>query len=132
MNTFNIDFMLSDLDNYYLQHPEPTKSCLLALKEIILAQDKEVSAAWKYRMPCFCYKGKMFCYLWTNKITGQPYILFVEGKHLNYPELIQEKRSRMKILLIDPDKDLPVKFITKLLDQAIDLYKTGIIPIRKV
>lgn len=107
------------------------KSCLLTLREIILAQDKEVSAAWKYRMPCFCYQGKMFCYLWTQKTTGQPYILFVEGKHFTHPELIQEKRSRMKILLVDPDKDLPVKLIHTLLTQAISLYKTGVIPIKK-
>lgn len=123
--------MLSDLDQYYLQQSEPAKSCLLALREIILAQDKDISAAWKYRMPFFCYKEKMFCYLWVHKTYQQPYIGLVEGGRLQQPELVQEKRSRMKILLIDPDKDLPVEFIESILQQAIGFYKTGAIPLNK-
>jgi len=123
--------MLRDIDNFYLQKDEPVKSCLLALREIILSQDKDITSAWKYGMPFFCYKGKMFCYLWIHKNRLQPYIGLVEGKHLTHPDLLSEKRSRMKILLIDPSKDLPVKKIQLILKQAIDLYKTGIVEIKK-
>ena len=42
---------MNALENYYDQHEEPTKSCLLALRTIILNQDKDVSATWKYGMP---------------------------------------------------------------------------------
>lgn len=118
---------LTDRDDFYLQKKEPVKSCLLALREIILAQDKEIAAAWKYGMPFFCYRGKMFCYIWVHKKNGQPYIGFVEGKHLDDPQLLTENRSRMKILLVDADKDLPLKKITTLLRKALRLYKTGII-----
>lgn len=69
------------------------KSCLLAIKTIIISQDKEITAAWKYGMPFFCYKGKMFCYLWIHKKYLQPYIRIVEGKRIDYPGLIIEKRS---------------------------------------
>jgi Domain of unknown function (DU1801) len=51
--------MLSNIDNFYLQKEEPLQSCLLALKAIILAQDEEITAAWKYGMPFFCYKKFM-------------------------------------------------------------------------
>ena len=51
------------LDDFYLQQNEPVKSCLLALREIILSQDADITNALKYGMPFFCYKGKMFCYL---------------------------------------------------------------------
>ncbi len=122
--------MLSDLDNFYLQQEEPIKSCLLALREIILSRDKNITAAWKYRMPFFCYKEKMFCYLWVNKTNGQPYIGIVEGKHIHHPKLIIEKRSRMKIMLFDPNKDLPVKTIQLILKQSLDLYKSGKIKIK--
>ena len=81
-------------------------------------------------MPFFCYKGKMFCYLWVHKITHQPYIGFVEGKRLNHPELIIEKRARMKIMLFDADKDLPVVVIEELLRQALDLYRSGEIKVK--
>jgi len=72
----------------------------------------------------------MFCYLWVHRKFKQPYIGLVEGKRLDIPELIIEKRSRMKIMLMDPDKDLPVKRIKIILLQAIRLYKTGVIKIK--
>ena len=122
--------MLRESDNFYLQKEEPVKSCLLALREIILSQDKDITAAWKYGMPFFCYKGKMFCYLWVHRKHLQPYIGMVEGKHLHHPDLIIEKRSRMKIMLFDPAKDLPVTKIKRILKQAIDLYKTGVVKIK--
>ena len=122
--------MLSDLDNFYLQQEEPVKSCLLALREIILSRDKNINVAWKYRMPFFCYKEKMFCYLWVNKKRGQPYIGVVEGKHIDHPKLIIEKRSRMKIMLFDPNKDLPVKTIHLILKQSLDLYRNGKIALK--
>lgn len=121
--------MLTALDTFYLQKEEPVQSCLLALREIILNQDKDITAEWKYGMPFFCYKGKMFCYLWVHKKYLQPYIGIVEGQKFDHPDLIIEKRSRMKIMLFDTDKDLPIKTIHAILKQALDLYKTGIIKI---
>ncbi len=119
--------MSNDLDNFYLQHEEPLQSTLLALREIILKQDKNITEAWKYKMPCFCYRGKMFCFLWITKKTRQPYLEIVEGKRINHPDLISGKRTRMKILLFDAEKDLPVKTITAILKQALDLYRKGVI-----
>ena len=118
---------MTELDNFYLQQGEPIKSCLLALREIILSQDKEIVNAWKYGMPFFCFRGKMFCYLWIHKKYKQPYLGIVEGKRFDHPALVIEKRSRMKIMLFDPNKDLPIDIITSILQQAINLYKTGII-----
>jgi Domain of unknown function (DU1801) len=115
----------SALDNFYLQQDEPIKSCFLALKEIILSQDKDITNSWKYGMPFFCYKGKMFCYLWVHKKYKQPYIGIVEGKRFDHPNLIIENRSRMKIMLLDPNKDLPLKAIKMILRQALNLYKSG-------
>ena len=122
--------MIRKTDDFYLHHKEPAKSCLLALREIILLQDKDISAAWKYGMPFFCYKGKMFCYLWVHKKLHQPYIGIVEGKRISHPDLIIEKRSRMKIMLFDPNTDLPIKTIQGILKQGIDLYKTGEIKLK--
>ncbi len=51
------------IDDFYFRQAEPIKSTLLALKSIILSQDKEITNEWKYGMPFFCYRGKMFCYL---------------------------------------------------------------------
>lgn len=117
--------MVEKLQNYYLNKVEPNKSCLLALRSIILDQDKNITETQKWGMPCFCYKKKMFCYLWTDKKTDEPYILMVEGKFIDHPELEKGNRSRMKILRINPNKDLPLQTIKTILQIGLDWYQTG-------
>jgi hypothetical protein len=114
---------MKEIDLWFLNHPEPVKSCLLALREIIPTYHMNISEAWKYRMPFYCYHDKMFCYLWVHKKYKQPYLGFVEGKKIDHPELLIEKRSRMKILLLDPGKDIPMKTIDLIMKQALRLYQ---------
>lgn len=113
-------------DDFYLQQDEPIKSCLLALREMILSQDKEVTSSLKYGMPCFSYKSKMFCYLWVHKKYKQPYILLVEGKRFDEPALITENRSRMKIMLFDPNEDLPKDRIERILQKALSIVNSAL------
>ena len=120
---------MKQLDDFYFKQQEPLKGTLLALKQIILKQDKDIRNVLKYGMPFFCYKGKMFCYLWVHKKTKQPYIGIVEGKHFDEAFLIQEDRSRMKIMLFNSDEDLPLKQIESVLEKALNLYKSGIIKV---
>lgn len=115
--------ILRPIDNYFLQQEEPTKSCLQYLREYLLSQDTLITEAWKYGMPFYLYNGRMFCYLWTHKKYKQPYIGIVEGKKVNQPLLLQEKRARMKILLLDPIQDIPLESIEDIISQAIALYK---------
>ena len=119
-----------DKDAFYFDKLEPNKSCLLAMRDILLNIDKDVSETRKYGMPCFCYKGKAFCYLWTDKKSNDPYFLMVEGKHLNHHQLEAGDRSRMKIFRIAPNKDLPISNIHFVLNEALDLYRNGVIKIK--
>lgn len=120
---------MQHISDFYLTKEEPNKSCLLTLRSLILKQDEHITETKKYGMPCFCYKKKMFCYLWIDKKTDEPYMLFVEGKHFNHPKLETGSRSRMKIFSINPTKDIPVKTVQSLLNKALDLYKNGTISI---
>jgi hypothetical protein len=115
--------MLRPIDNWFLQQAEPGKSCLQFLREFILQQDKDITETWKYGMPMYCYKGKMFCYLWVHKKFQQPYLGIVEGQRIDHPGLLQEKRARMKILLIDPAKDIQPKKMEALFKKMLALYK---------
>lgn len=110
-------------DKFFLDKKEPVRSGLLALREIILAADPNISETTKYGMPCFCYGKKAMCYLWTDKKTGEPYMLMVEGKALSHPRLETGERARMKILRMDPSKDLPIRVIKSILKQAVELYR---------
>jgi hypothetical protein len=120
---------MKQLDDFYLKQEEPIKGIFLSLKEIILNQDKDITNVLKYGMPFFCYKGKMFCYLWIHKKYKKPYIGVVEGKHFGETFLLQEARSRMKIMLFDASEDLPLEQIEKVVHKALNLYKSGIIKI---
>jgi hypothetical protein len=122
--------MLSDLDHFYLNQDEPNRSCMLAMRSMVIAQSKHVTETVKYGMPCFSYKQKVFCYLWIDKKTHEPYLLMVEGKHLDHPLLEAGKRSRMKIFRVDPRKDLPFITIDTILQQALNLYKNGVVKIK--
>lgn len=114
---------LRPIDQYYQAKEEPLKSCLEFLRAHILKQNANITEAWKYGMPFFCYKGKMICYLWIHKKYKQPYIGIVEGKKIHHPDLLQEKRARMKILLVDSSKDLPMKKINTILKEVIAHYQ---------
>jgi hypothetical protein len=115
--------MLRPIDHYFLEKDEPIKGCLQFLREHILKQDIHITETWKYGMPVYCYKGKMLCYLWVHKKYHQPYIGFVEGKLIDHPDLLQEKRARMKILLVDATQDLQMDKIDGILNTVIALYK---------
>ena len=121
--------MIDQLVKYYQSKDDSVQSCLLALRSIILKQDEHVSETMKWHMPCFTYKKKMFCFLWTDKKTDEPYILFVEGKHLNHPKLEIGDRTRMKIYRVDSNADILHDEIKLILVDALNLYRDGVIPL---
>lgn len=113
--------MLRPIDDYFIRHEEPVKSCLQFLRAHILEFDSEITESWQYGMPFYFYKGKRFCYLWFHKKYDKPYLGIVERKKIHHPGLLAEKRARMKILLIDPRKNIPVRKINMILKEAIKI-----------
>ncbi|UYQ94669.1 DUF1801 domain-containing protein [Chitinophaga horti] len=112
---------MRDIDQYFQSKDEPVKSCLLALRSYLLQYSPTLTETWKYRMPFYCYKGKMYCYLWTHKKYGQPYLGIVDGNLIDHPDLLPETRARMKILLIDPEADLPVDTLNELMQRMLKI-----------
>lgn len=111
-------------DSFYIQQDEPQQACLLALRDLILAQDSLLTETVKYGMPCFCYKKKIVCYLWVDKKTLEPYLLMADGYLLDDPELEKGSRSRMKIFRVNPTEDIPVNTIARIINSALDLYRS--------
>ena len=115
--------MLREIDNWYFRKEEPNKSCYEALRSWILNFDKDITESCKYRLPMFLYKGKMFCYFHADKKTDQPYIGIANGDKIDHPALFQGTRTRMKVLYIDPNVDLPISILEEILSEAKTLYK---------
>ncbi|MPR32023.1 DUF1801 domain-containing protein [Salmonirosea aquatica] len=113
---------MKELDHYFMQQEEPVRGCLLALREVILSANDSITPAWKWRLPFFYYKKKMLCYLSFHKKHKKPYLAIVEGRQIDHPALLAENRTRMKIMLIDPNEDLPMETIQAILQQALALY----------
>ncbi|MFS4468212.1 DUF1801 domain-containing protein [Maribacter sp. 2210JD10-5] len=113
---------MKPIDNFYFNKEEPIKGCLLALKAIIMNYDSAFTPKWYYRLPCFMYKNQIFCYLWIDKKTQSPYIAIGKGVEIEHPDLIQGKRTFTKLLMIDPNEDIPIEKIHIIFDMAMKLY----------
>lgn len=92
------------------------------MQAILLNFNEEITETVKYGMPCFCYKGKAFCYLWMDKKTNFPYFLLVEGNKMKHPKLESGDRKRMKVFIVNPEEDLPLEVIHEILSEALNLY----------
>lgn len=117
--------MVHVIDEYYENIAEPNKGCLLALRKIILQQDTLITEAQKWGMPCFCYKNRIFCYLSMDRHKNLPYLMMVEGRYLDIPILETGKRTKMKVLIIDSSKDIPLNTINDILQTALNLYRSA-------
>lgn len=126
-NTFIVQNSDMNLDNFYLSKGEPNRSCMLALRQLILAQDDEVWETVKYGAPCFMFRKRMFAYILVEKKSNKPYILVVEGNRIDHPKLEQGDRKRMKIYRVDPYEDINVEEIEAILKVALDFYRNGVI-----
>ena len=76
-------------------------------------------------MPGFSIDNKMISYLWTDKKTKEPYVLWVLGKQLDHPLLETGDRSRMKILRINTEEDIPILLIEELVYTSIEIINNG-------
>ena len=106
---------MTEVEKFYHIQKEPEKGLYLALRDTILAQDPEIANVWRYGMPFFYFRRRMYCYLWFHKKYKLPYIGFMDGIQIDHPSLIQEGRARVKILLLRPDEDLPINILTVIL-----------------
>ena len=113
---------MNALDNFYLNQSEPNRSVFMALREIILSLDKEMTPEWKYKLPFFYYKKRPFCYLWQDKKTNTPYIGIVRSTNLNHPKLELGTRKKMKIYSINPNKDIDIDELLGILRMVMVFY----------
>lgn len=110
-----------EIDNFYLNLAEPNRGCMLSLRDILSKCHPDITQEWKYRLPFFYLKGRMFCYLWVDKKTKHPYIGFTDGNKMEHPLLIQGDRKRMKVLPINPNEDINLQSILEIVSIALDI-----------
>lgn len=114
---------MSPIDSWYHRQEEPARGCLQFLRQFILDKDVAINERWKYGMPFFYYHEKPIAYFWFHKKYKQPYIGIADGNKIDHPDLLQEERARMKIFLIDPAKDVPVKKVNSIFREVLLIAK---------
>jgi len=114
--------MIREIDGYYISKEEPVRSYLLALRQHILNYDEQMSESWTHGMPMFRYKGKLFCYLWIDKKTYQPYLGIYKGIEIEHPLLDLGNRNKMKVLHFNAEEDIPIDVINEIFGMAVKLY----------
>lgn len=108
---------MNDLEKFYFSQSEPNKSVFLALKDIIFSWDENIEQCLKYGLPCFTYQKKILCYLWQDKKTKVPYVLFNYSNFIEHQALDRKGRKLMQSMDIFPDHDIPIKALTTVFNQ---------------
>ncbi len=115
--------MLSELETFFRMKAEPQQSCLYFLRSIITGFHPDIKETYKWKLPFYTLKGKMFCYIWIDKANDQPYICFTRGNEMHHPSLVQGERKKMKAFYVDPYEDIDIETLTTIMNSAISLYK---------
>ena len=109
--------MIKTLEGYYLSKPEPYQSCLLALRDIILSANADISHERKFQIPFFTYKGKKLAYLWLDKKKLK--MGFCLDKSLQPVMEGVRPKDQYESVIIDPDADIPINIILNKLNYYI-------------
>ncbi len=112
------------IEAYYESLPEPMQGFMLAIRQIILELDEEIEETWKWSTPFFTYRKRMLCYLWKDKKTLEPYLSIYGGDALNHPELVQKHKAKIKKLMLNTTKDIPVDTIKEILSEGCRLIRS--------
>jgi hypothetical protein len=111
--------MQGKVDQFYNSLDEPSRSCLLFLRNFILNFSSEFEERRKNNTPFYYYKGKWFGFISYHPKTKVIYFSFVNGHLLKHDLLKSEGRKKMKIFYVDPSKDIDIKSLGTILNQAL-------------
>lgn len=81
-----------------------------------------MSESFKYQTAFFSFHHKLFCYFSISKKTGKTYIGFAQGYNMKHKKLQSEGRNTIKVFYVDPAKDVDLKSLNEILEQAVNLY----------
>lgn len=112
--------MLNPLENYFAKQPEPHQSCMLFLRKWLIEQG--LDEQYKYMTAMYFFKGKPFCYLSVSSKEKNLYVGFMKGHLMKHPKLEQEGRKQIKVIYLNPEKDLPIKTLNEIVKAAKKLY----------
>lgn len=112
-------------DEYIFRQPEKYQSILLHLISVFEREIPELELLFKWGMPYFYYKKRMFCYLISNHKKGFVDAGFARGFQLkrNQEYLVDEKRNTVKSLRYYSLESINNEILVDVIQEAFSLYK---------
>jgi hypothetical protein len=110
-------------DNFFHSLSEPYKSCLLFLQAFMLQHSERITESWKFNTPFYYYDKKWLGFISYHPKTKEIYISFTDGCNIQHPSLVSDGRKKAKIFRVEPNEDIDVVSLKKVLEAAIDLKK---------
>ena len=111
-------------DEYIYRQPEKYKVMLLHLISVFEREVLDLELLFKWGIPYFYYKKKMFCYLAPNHKRGFVDAGFARGFQLkrNQNFLVDEKRNTVKSLRYYSLEDIDNAILEDVIREAATLY----------
>jgi hypothetical protein len=111
-------------DEYIYRQPEQYKSILLHLISVFERELPHLELLFKWGIPYFYYKKRMFCYLAPNHKKGFVDAGFARGFQLkkNLESLVDEKRNTVKSLRYYSLEDIDNTILEDVIREAASLY----------
>ena len=116
---------MSPLERHYDALPPGHRELLLAARAWLLEQPYGLREEYKWSTPCFAYAGRHACYLYHQAKRARSYVAFPAGRFLEHPLLRADGRKLIRVLDLDPDRDLPVEAISNCLAQQVARIAAG-------
>ncbi|TRX20731.1 DUF1801 domain-containing protein [Flavobacterium franklandianum] len=112
-------------DEYIFRQPENYQSILQQLIPVFKREIPELELLFKWGMPYFYYKKRMFCYLISNLKKGFVDAGFARGFQLkrNQEYLVGEKRNTVKSLRYTSLESINNEILVDVIQEALSLYK---------
>lgn len=109
----------SPIERFFEEQPEPVRSSLQVLRELIMGLNEHMSITWKYDVVFFCFHDVICCSLRVDRHTRKPCIVFAERCLPEHPDLITVDDNGLKVLHIDPEADTDLDTIEHVLAEMI-------------
>lgn len=113
---------MNPAETYILSKPEPWRSMLIELQAVIKHTIPEIEEAYKWHLPFYSLKGKMFCFLNFRKSfvdVGFPKGIHIEG----FDDILVagENRKNLRSLRYYTQEEIDVELLHEILLQVATL-----------
>lgn len=112
--------MFGELENYYFRQPELIRESLLAMREILLGMDRQISHRQRFKIPFFYYREWRLAFLWVK---DKKIMLGILTDLRSIPQNDRKsRRDEMDFIILDPNEDFPIKEISEKINDRIMYY----------